>query len=278
MTVIFLRWLQLLLSLNCTKLFGENVLPAFDAITRKESFVYITFLALCCIGIFQAYFSLPIDENHAGRLMVPLLKMFRLLIVGDFDVEELEGEDPPFGDTSLNASTGVITGGLDDASLDPRFKNGVRVGFIMSSTAITIMMMNVGIGLVSSLYDDAVAVKHQIHSYYKAEYCVKLLMLVHVFECIFHCHCGEENDHHYEDCSIHRGEAYAGRHHMCGYWIASDSGQLKDKTDMGDLADIIEDKNKDFNKRMRVLTKHVDCLKQRIKNIPEVERVLGPAQ
>merc|ERR1712070_937852 len=106
---------------------------------------------------------------------------------------------------------------------------------------ITVMMMNVFIGLLSTKYDDACALKHQILSHYKSEYCVKLLMLRLFFPC---CH---EGDDEHDESTCGHNELPAGddfKHHMCGFWIASDADELKDANDIDSLQEFIGDQEK----------------------------------
>lgn len=244
--VIAVKWFYFVLALLCTRWLGENVLPAFLAVTSKEAIAYVTFLVLCFMMVFQAYFVLPIAENwedaleHKKLPWVPVLKVYRLLFLGDFDLFELEGlaaeiQEGRVSGTSNSDGTFNVTGVVDDQdpkALVPQINGGMKLAFVIVSSTITVMFMNVGIGLLSSMYDEAKAMKHQIHQNFRADYTVKLLfwriMLPRKW---LHCLCGHDDDIAYDDDTL-------------GMWIASDAQQLKDEED--ETLDICQQLQKDM--------------------------------
>lgn len=219
--VVALKWWHFVLTLLCLKFLGENMLPAFHAVTSKEARAYVLFLVLCFFIVFQAYFVLPIEENMETLgwftlPWVPTLKVYRLLVLGDFDIFELEGVA---ADSNARLNGTVIAGDVDDQDIPKVFGNGVRVGFLLASATISVMFMNVGIGLLSSKYDEAKAMKHHIHQSYRAHYTVKLLF----WRCILPCKfmsllCGHDDDLEYDDEGM-------------GIWLAYDGSLLKDQVD-----------------------------------------------
>jgi len=91
----------------CIEFFGKSVLPAFSAITGAEMRKFMCFLAMVVAASFQAYWSLPIPENQPRAGVSTLWKaftaVFKLDILGDFDVWDLEGVN-----AVMNQSAGDI--------------------------------------------------------------------------------------------------------------------------------------------------------------------------
>jgi len=238
------RWLEFILAMLCTKYFGENVLPAFHACTSTEAIAYIVFLLVVYTMVLQAYIALPIGENWDDLAdgyipWIAGLKMYRMLFLGDFDMFELSGANATL-EATLTA--GGIQGSVDDAEIDARYDHGVKIGFIIGTVTITIMFMNVGIGLLSNLYDEAKARKHQLCAHYKADYAVKLLFWRHFFGPACHLlHCEKE------DNLDHVNDEF-------GIWILNDKNQLRDaQDDTYSLVQQVKDQNDKLMAKFSVL-------------------------
>jgi len=182
--MIILRWFHLFIHLLGTRAVGQNVLPAISAITRNESLYYVSCLLLILMGSFHAYYSFAIEENVGSendltkegflRVTQTFLKIYRLTFMGDFDLFELEGVD--------EAVTGEIHGKVTDHVVDADIVSGqvddgdptksylpIRLFFVVLSIVSNIMLMNVYIGLLSSLYDEAKAKKKHLHFHHLAD-------------------------------------------------------------------------------------------------------------
>jgi len=236
--VIAAKWFQFTLAMLCTRWMGENVLPAFYAVTSKEALAYIAFLFLCYMMGFQAYFSLPIEENWGNPKdrstsdtpWLPGLKIFRLMFLGDFDIFELGGTDPSVDGQIVRGA--IVNGTSDDTDIDDSYRTGLYVGFVMLSVSVTVMFMNVGIGLLSNLYDEAKGKKRQIFQHYKADYTVRLLFW-RVYFPDWLCNCGLCG------CGLRRKHGgrvvdqddFEDQFHEAGVWIASLTSELADEED-----------------------------------------------
>eukprot|EP00933_Yihiella_yeosuensis_P041626 TRINITY_DN36016_c0_g1_i1.p1 TRINITY_DN36016_c0_g1~~TRINITY_DN36016_c0_g1_i1.p1 ORF type:complete len:616 (-),score=83.22 TRINITY_DN36016_c0_g1_i1:161-2008(-) len=177
--VVGSRWIYLVMSLLCVEVmgFGRNVFPAWHAMTRPASLSFILFLMLAVFGALQAYLSFPIPENnpYKGSFWLAFMKVFRFALLGDFDVWELEGVDPVIkGDI---AKSGTMTAALDDGEASLTYHDGVMLFVMFLGITVTILSMNVAIGVVGSLYDEAKAVSLQIQSHYKAGYVFKMQLI-----------------------------------------------------------------------------------------------------
>eukprot|EP00931_Biecheleriopsis_adriatica_P103938 TRINITY_DN78715_c0_g1_i1.p1 TRINITY_DN78715_c0_g1~~TRINITY_DN78715_c0_g1_i1.p1 ORF type:complete len:726 (+),score=102.68 TRINITY_DN78715_c0_g1_i1:32-2209(+) len=182
--MILFRWFHLVLQLMGVRAIGENVLPAISAATRTESVFFMLFLSAMVIGSFHAYYSFAIDENvFQGDLSASswwrssgwypvlntFLKMYRLNVMGDFDLYELEGVDDTvsghiFGNLTGDRIAAFVDGTVDEGD-EVEISAGIRFFFMLISLVVHIVFMNVYIGLLSTLYEDAKAKKHEL--YYK---------------------------------------------------------------------------------------------------------------
>merc|ERR1711879_228995 len=93
---------------------GRQVLPAYHAMKSEQSVRFVIYILLWVVAVSHSYYSLPLplssDSLNTPFWIVSALRMFRLSILGDFDMSELEGSqlklDP---DTQvIEADTGPI--------------------------------------------------------------------------------------------------------------------------------------------------------------------------
>jgi len=193
--IVFLRWIRFLFSLFATTFFGEQLLPAYKAMFSAESLKFLFFIMMCVYAAFSAYYMFPIPENmpqatQAGtpghtelfdlwgfengweHIMRTFMKMYRLNIMGDFDLWELEGLDPVLSVTKdMNISgwkKGESVADIDDPPIQGEVFYGIRLVFVCSSLLINVMLMNVYIGLLSTLYDGFQRQKKQLLAEYRS--------------------------------------------------------------------------------------------------------------
>eukprot|EP00928_Gymnodinium_smaydae_P033927 TRINITY_DN24166_c0_g3_i1.p1 TRINITY_DN24166_c0_g3~~TRINITY_DN24166_c0_g3_i1.p1 ORF type:complete len:659 (+),score=128.40 TRINITY_DN24166_c0_g3_i1:191-2167(+) len=196
---IMVKWAQLIFSLLCTRNVGEHVLPAFEAVTSKPSVYFLVFLGLVVLMTFNGYWSYPIEENVPHKVEVEkgnitfsreppifsiesvyatlftFMKVYRLDMLGDADLWELEGLDPVF-DGSVNMTTGVLDGGLDDPEPNRKWHIGINFYFTVVSATVSVALMSVYVGLLSNLYDESKRRTRQLHGHFLAKYAFKLLL------------------------------------------------------------------------------------------------------
>lgn len=103
--------------------------------------------------------------------------MFRLMVTGDYDMEQLEGIDPVLHGSIIG---NTFEGNLDDAEVDNvRFHWHLQLFFVCAAL-MGFFVINVYIGLLSNLYDEGKRYRHQIHQHFKAQYTVRLLIYIHI--------------------------------------------------------------------------------------------------
>mmetsp|Transcript_70114 Transcript_70114/g.194997 ORF Transcript_70114/g.194997 Transcript_70114/m.194997 type:complete len:604 (-) Transcript_70114:174-1985(-) len=176
------KWFELIVSLLATRGFGGSVLPTFLAVCSKESLCYLGFLSICVLATFHAYYSYPIEEHLPGKqdtpfdlLLFAFLKIFRLDILGDFDLWELEGVDDVV-EGSINTTSGLIDAGIDEGQRNRQFHRGIRELFFVCSVMITVMAMNVYIGLLGNIYTDLKAQEFENHARFRANKACRLML------------------------------------------------------------------------------------------------------
>lgn len=186
--IIGCKWFQFCISVLASEFFGLTVLPAFYAMTSPESVRFLVFHILVLVSVTHAYYSLPLgsddyeaDTTHLfGMLFVSFVRMFRLCVLGDFDLWELEGVDPV-----VNFTEGMIEGvaALDEpadiyqSGGDKQPIHGAIRGFFMIAVIFTaVMMMNMYIGILGKEYDNFSDKKVQMYAHQKAKFTVRYLL------------------------------------------------------------------------------------------------------
>ena len=84
-------WLRLLYSLRGETWMGPRLLPILSALKDTGGFVVVT--ATCVCAATHAYYNLQLREDPAP-IYAAFMQVFRLGILGDFDLFEFEGLDP----------------------------------------------------------------------------------------------------------------------------------------------------------------------------------------
>jgi len=193
---ILAKWVQLMLHLLAVPKFGKTVLPACAAIADGDSTAFLLFLMMFALGCTHCYYALPVVNKWSNAFLV----MFRLIALGDMDVDELEGKDAnvvtPWSGLSNESTAGEIDNqgrtkfrsfmpGVDDPGakeywkpgFDPEsWDAGVQTLLMFISTFATIILMNVYIGVLGSAYDDAKKNVRSLFNSFRAQYMLNLLI------------------------------------------------------------------------------------------------------
>ncbi|CAE7827723.1 GK1 [Symbiodinium sp. CCMP2592] len=173
--LVLVRWTQLGIGLLQVELLGRNVVPVVHAISRPESLSFLFFLFIIVLGSFHAYYVFPIKENTGSltHVLNTFLKIFRLEILGDFSLSELEGlGDQLHGSFS---SDHTFDGEVDEEAYDRDFHRSLRAEFVALSLAVNVVFLNVYIGLLGELYGKSVERKTQLYHHYLASYAYRNL-------------------------------------------------------------------------------------------------------
>jgi len=214
MFLCFFRSIGGCIDLLCFDLYGKYVLPAYLTLVGRASVFFMSFVVLCIIGSFSTYYMLPINANmvnhdifsdfNAGNwteldsdwhpykfapLIRAFMKIFRIDIVGDVGIDELQG-----GSEQL-----VLTHNLTDhlANKSPfaeihnsapnkKYYLGVDVFFIFAVTMLNVMLVNVYIGLLSSVYKDKSKRTHKLLARFRSCYTWTILLRVYFFLDVCH--------------------------------------------------------------------------------------------
>ena len=186
--LVLIRWFLLAIDFLQIEQIGRRVVPIVHAVSRPPSIYFLFFLALILAGSFQSYSVFPIEENVGGinEVLNTFLKVFRLEVLGDFDLDELEGINDKLIGQDVN---GTIKGDVDADPADWRNKyhRGVRFEFMVLSLCVTVVVMNVYIGLLGSLYDKAAQKKNQLYSHYLASCCYRHMCEKQLQRCCLVC-------------------------------------------------------------------------------------------
>ncbi|CAK9040746.1 CBBY-like protein (AtCbby) [Durusdinium trenchii] len=161
--LVLIRWTQVGFGLLQLPGIGRNIVPVFYAITRIN-FLFILFIIV--MGSFHAYFVFPIKENTGkfDNIFNGFLKIFRLEVLGDFDLNELEGLSETL---SANLSHGHLQGEVGE-EVRSHIHRSLRLEFLVLSLLVTVVAMNVYIGLLGELYSKAVERKNRLYNHYLA--------------------------------------------------------------------------------------------------------------
>jgi len=94
--LIFVKWFQFMLSCLNFSFLIEHLLPAWVAMTSRQSILFLAYLVLTAAGTSMAYYALPIEEASEDNGPVwewisAFVLTFRLDFLADFDDKDLEG-------------------------------------------------------------------------------------------------------------------------------------------------------------------------------------------
>ena len=143
-------WLRLLYSLRGETWMGPRLLPILSAV--KDIFAFFLLMVICIASAAHAYYNLQLREEPTPTYAA-LMQVVRLGIFGDFDLFEFEGLDPTYrlkddgNDNESQSEWEPI-----DPSPGPDYFS-VHLLFYMTGVGITVLLMNVLIGVLSSNYE-----------------------------------------------------------------------------------------------------------------------------
>ena len=148
-----LAWLRLLYSFRGETWMGPRLLPILAAI--RDTFVFFMLMGICIASAVHAYYNLQARQDPTPTYAA-VLQVVRLGVFGDFDLFEFEGLDPIYRQTANNLQE------LEPIDPDPGSDYvWVHMLFYIVGLGITVLLMNVLIGVLSAnyeLYEDQSAV------------------------------------------------------------------------------------------------------------------------
>lgn len=241
---ILLKWLELIVSVLCIRSLGIGLIfaPVLHAASHRESIRFLAVLAMLVFGFWNCYWSFPIQETREAPLFLKfiplfsLMRVFRLVTLGDFDLMELEGVDEVVQGTVVN---GTIDASIDDGEItDMLLHRGVQTFFVLASI-MGLVVMNVYIGLLGNLYDNGKDRRHQLHQYLKAQKTYTLLLYFQFLPCNPCSICARRR----RRLSIDDEDSTLGTMRPTkGCWIVFDPESFMDQDDMDERIKQLHDK------------------------------------
>mmetsp|Transcript_142232 Transcript_142232/g.247979 ORF Transcript_142232/g.247979 Transcript_142232/m.247979 type:complete len:1069 (+) Transcript_142232:135-3341(+) len=140
--VVFFRWMRVLNALRGYKTVGNEMLPITTAFYKIYPFFGVVTVPF--LGFSHAYYCFGI---YGDQLFRTVSIVYRLGFVGDFDVEEMEDVDGTY-----TVEDGVHV--FEDPE-KTNFFNIVRLFLIVCSAFMTVIMMNLMIGVLSEAYNES---------------------------------------------------------------------------------------------------------------------------
>ena len=129
---------------------GPRLLPILSAV--KDTFAFFLLMVICIASAAHAYYNLQFREEPTPTYAA-LMQVVRLGIFCDFDLFEFEGLDPTYRlKDDGNDSDSQNEWEPIDPSPGPDYVY-VHVLFYMTGVGITVLLMNVLIGVLSSNYE-----------------------------------------------------------------------------------------------------------------------------
>lgn len=137
--VVFFRWMRVLNALRGYKFIGNEMLPITTAFYKVFPFFGVVLVPF--LGFSHAYYCFGI---YGDQLLRTVSIVYRLAFVGDFDVEDLEDVDGTY-----TVEDGVHV--FEDPERTHYFSI-VRIFLFLCSAFMTVVMMNLMIGVLSEAY------------------------------------------------------------------------------------------------------------------------------
>lgn len=257
---IVFKWLDIFSLLLCLRWLGLGlvVTPVLNAASHRESLLFLVAVLVIVCACWNAYWSFPIEETiDAQRFLgfIPtfsLMRVFRVVMLGDFDLYELEGvDDTVRGNFSLE--TGEVNAVVDEGDFNHLIHYGLQLFFIVS-VLMGLVLMNIYIALLGNLYDSGKAHRHQLHQVLKADSTYTLLLYKHF--CPWP-RCFYPRPVSTEGLQTQNGDESPAPSEVQGCWIVFDWASFMDLETHDDrmqqFQDKIEDRQKSMRQRMHTL-------------------------
>jgi len=157
--LIFVKWFQFMLSCLNFSFLIEHLLPAWVAMTSRQSILFLAYLVLTAAGTSMAYYALPIEEASEDNGPVwewisAFVLTFRLDFLADFDDKDLEGVHQMVNSTNHQ---------IEDVA-NPQaasFHWVLKVFTLACGLFFPVIALNLYVGLLGVVYEDAL--KHDCH-------------------------------------------------------------------------------------------------------------------
>jgi len=202
MLIVFVKCNQLLVNLMAYRPIGEQVYLAFATLLHPSSLWFSSFLIACGFSCVAAYYMIPISlddldytEEHIIKefsgtswndilyaesgFMKGAMMVFRMSIMGDFDAAELEGVNGVIkkwtGNQTWAAENDVLYE-ADDGEVS-YFHSGIQMFTIVVCVCFNVLLLNVYIGLLGSVYGQLEARRAEVFVEFRATFTVRMLLI-----------------------------------------------------------------------------------------------------
>eukprot|EP00439_Symbiodinium_sp_Y106_P023505 s1322_g2.t2 len=196
-SLVLIRWTILSTNFLQIEQVGSNMVPVVLAVCQPASIFFLLFLGFMITAAFHAYYVFPIQENVGGsgvldadylnHVLTTFLKVFRLAVLGDFDLNELEGINEHIEAKIVH--TDEIKGKVEvpEEEYSSKYHRTIRYEFVVLSLVITVVVMNVYIGLLGELYEKAERRCRQHYNNYRASCAYRHICEHYAFAQVFCC-------------------------------------------------------------------------------------------
>jgi len=214
------------------------------------------------MGSFQSYWSLPIPDNMpaggVSHLAKSFLRVFKMDILGDVNMHEFEGLSQKF-EIHLNETNNQFTGSTSEAGESDRYHDAICMLVGILVTLVTILTMNVTIGVVGEAYVYNKSNANQIWCHYRSSYNIKMLLRHEFWKNIFRCVAFSE---------VNEPEVAQGK----GIFIGCHEAYFLDANDTQECLRDIIGQEKEITEQLASLAEREKLVEEREKQVEEKER------
>jgi len=202
--LIFARYVQFMMSILCFKSFRTTLLPTWWAIKSRESVMFITYMLVLTFGCALAYMALPysMSTQKSGDMALnylrPFFRMFRLNIMGDFDMHEFLGDGEVINRTCSEAAEpkdcvwhiqtlhkSYVN--RDHELVSERTVMELKVWIALLALIFPVIFLNVYVGLVCEAYSDAKSKITQITGMFVSTSIQRVLLIRYYWDTLVRC-------------------------------------------------------------------------------------------
>jgi len=155
--LIFVKWGQLMVSFLNVSFLCEHMLPAWAAMTSKQSRVFLVYMILVAMATSMAYYALPVEgpqtgNDTIGQALEAFVRTFRLDFLTDYDEAEFEGIGHVIRDGRIEDEDNEDAGS---------FHWMLKIYILICGLIFPVMFLNLYVGLLGEVYSNAL--KHDVH-------------------------------------------------------------------------------------------------------------------
>lgn len=159
--LLFLKWFRFLAYLRQFEVIGVHILPITSTMWNVGPFLLV--LGVYVAASVNMYYAL----RNGYSLGECFLLIYRLAVLGDFDLTELEHKNQPV--TRLDFQTGIISTSVTSIVNDSYRWYTVRIMLVVVSFVVGVSIMNLFVAILCSKYDEAASVAQRMYMRARAQ-------------------------------------------------------------------------------------------------------------